>query len=82
MTFNYSKLRGRIREMGETQGTIAAASGMRETTYSQKINNNSEFKQSEIIDICRALSIPFDQIHSYFFYPRSSEKLNKCWESQ
>ena len=70
MQFDYSKLRGRAREMTKTQETLAVAAGMKEATYSQKINNNSEFKQSEILLICEELSIPHDQIHAYFFTPQ------------
>lgn len=68
--FDYSKLRGRARERGETQESLAAAAGMKESTYSVKINNGSEFKQSEILQICAALAIPPEQIHFYFFSER------------
>lgn len=67
MKFDYSKLCGRVREMTRTQEALATKAGMKEATYSQKINNNSEFKQSEILQICEALNIPHDQIHAYFF---------------
>lgn len=69
MKFDYSKLRGLAREKGKTQEAIAAVAGMKEATYSQKINNNSEFRQSEILQICEVLSIPPEQIHAYFFTP-------------
>lgn len=67
MRFDYSKLRGRARECGVTQEYLASVSGMKGTTYSQKVNNNSDFTQSEILCICKALNIPPEQIHSYFF---------------
>ena len=70
MQFNYSKLRGRAKEQGMTQEGLAAVAGMKEATYSQKINNNSEFKQGEILRICAALAIPPAQIHDYFFTPK------------
>lgn len=69
MTFDYSKLRGLVRERGKTQESLASVAGMKEATFSQKINNNSEFKQSEIIKICEVLKIPHDLIHYYFFTP-------------
>lgn len=69
MTFDYSKLRGLAREKGKTQEALASVAGMKEATFSQKINNNSEFRQSEIIKICEILAIPFDMIHYYFFTP-------------
>lgn len=67
MIFDYSKLRGLAREKGKTQESIAAMIGVKEGTYSQKINNNSEFRQSEILRICDLLDIPPEQIHTYFF---------------
>lgn len=70
MVFDYSKLRGLTKELGKTQETIAGIAGMKEATYSQKINNNSEFRQGEILRICDALGIPPDQIHAYFFTPQ------------
>lgn len=70
MQFDYARLRGRTRERGMTQEQLAAAAGMKEATYSQKLNNNSEFKQREIINICSALSIDHAQIHAYFFTPK------------
>lgn len=67
MQFDYSKLSGRVREITKTQEALATRAGIKEATYSQKVNNNSEFKQSEILQICEALNIPHDQIHAYFF---------------
>ena len=67
MQFDYSKLSGRVREKTKTQEALAAKAGIKEATYSQKVNNNSEFKQSEILQICEALNIPHEQIHTYFF---------------
>lgn len=67
MMFDYSRLRGRARECGATQEFLASVSGMKSSTYSQKINNNSEFTQGEILCICNALRIPHEQIHDYFF---------------
>lgn len=70
MEFCYAKLRGRAKEKGMTQEGLATVAGMKEATYSQKINNNSEFRQGEILRICSALAIPPDQIHAYFFTPK------------
>lgn len=70
MVFDYSKLRGLAKEREKTQEALAICAGMKEATFSQKINNNSEFKQSEIIGICDALAIPHNMIHYYFFTPK------------
>lgn len=70
MVFDYSRLRGLVKERNKTQELVAAATGMAEATLSQKLNNNSEFKQGEILKICDILKIPHEQIHAYFFTPR------------
>lgn len=70
MEFDYARLRGRAKERGMTQEQLATVAGMKEATYSQKINNNSEFKQCEMLAICSALAIDPSQIHSYFFTPK------------
>lgn len=67
MVYDYSKLRGLAKERGKTQELLAGVAGMKEATFSVKINNNSEFRQSEILKICEALGIPHEQIHDYFF---------------
>ena len=70
MKFDYARLRGRTKERGLTQEQLSVAAGIKEATYSQKLNNNSEFKQSEILNICSALAIDHSQIHAYFFTPK------------
>lgn len=67
MPFDYSKLRGRIREKGKTLSDVAVAAGIAESTLIQKINNHCQFKQREIVSICSFLDIPGDQVCTYFF---------------
>ena len=38
-----------------------------ETTIYSKLNSKIEFKQSEIIDACKLLDIPEDELRKYFF---------------
>ena len=52
LEFDFSKLLGRMKERREGQREMAAATGMDKSTFNQKINNHSEFTQSEIIRIC------------------------------
>lgn len=47
MTFNYQKLRGRIREKYKTQAEFAKALGLSGTSLSAKLNNGSEFSQKK-----------------------------------
>lgn len=70
MEFDYSKLLGRIREFGYTQGTLASEIGITESSMNLKLNNKANFKQKEIRLICKALSIPDSEIGVYFFIPK------------
>ena len=69
MKFNYSKLRGRIREMGITQEQIAVKIGAGEATLSKKLNNKCHFYQPEIAKICDILNIADEEVGLYFFTP-------------
>lgn len=70
MQFDYSKLLGRIKELGYTQEDLADEIGISESTMSLKLNNRAVFTQPEIVRIRRALAIPNHQIGVYFFTPK------------
>ena len=65
--FNYNKLRGRIRENGLTQEEVAKQINVNPATLSLKLNNASEFTQSEIRSICDLLDISGRDLSDYFF---------------
>lgn len=65
--FDYSKLKGRMKEKGITQETLANAIGKNKATISLRLNNQSFFVQDEIAQIIKILEIPVDQIKEYFF---------------
>lgn len=67
MAFNYSKLRGRIREYGLTQEQLATAVGISKATLSAKLNNKNSFTTTEIEAIRASLNIAEDEICKYFF---------------
>jgi len=67
MSFNYSKLRGRIREIFKTQQSFADAVGMSTTSLSEKLNNKVEFSQKEIDKTVEVLKIEKSDIPVYFF---------------
>lgn len=67
MAFDYSKLRGKIREVFGTQSKFATAMGLSNVSLSAKLNNNIAFTQSEINRACKLLSIPLEFIPIYFF---------------
>lgn len=70
MTYDYSKLKGRTKELGYRQEDVGAAAGLTPTTYSLRLNNKGEFRQSEIDAICNFLSIDPELIPAYFFMPK------------
>ena len=67
----YPKLRGDIREKFATQAAFAEAMGMDSSTLSAKLNGRTEWTRAEISKACGLLDIPFEELHSYFFYADS-----------
>ena len=65
--FDYSKLRGRIREILGTQSKFANLLGISEATLSKKLNNETDFTQSEMNRSCEVLKFPTMEIPVYFF---------------
>lgn len=67
MMFNYAKLRGRIKEIFDTENVFAKKLGISQTSLSQKLNNKVEFTQKEIERAVELLHIPKEEIPMYFF---------------
>lgn len=67
MSFNYSKLLGKMKECGFTQEQLAKAIGINKGTLSTKLNNKFSFSQNEILDICKVLNIPVCEIGEFFY---------------
>lgn len=67
MQFDFSKLLGRIKELGYTQESLAKEIGISEVTMSLKLNNKAFFTQPEMEKIRRTLLIPRDEMGAYFF---------------
>lgn len=67
MRFNYSKLRGRMCEMGITQAVLAKEIGINESTLSAKLNGKAYFSTVEIDKICQILNIENGEIGAYFY---------------
>ena len=66
-TFDYSKLRGRIREICNTEEAWAVKMGFSDYTKSMRLNNKSNFKSNEITRCCEILKINKEDIGLYFF---------------
>lgn len=73
MSFEYSKLRGKIREVFNTQEAFAEAMEMSTTSISAKLNNKVEWSQKEIDKAAESLNIPKAEIPVYFFTPKVQE---------
>lgn len=67
MRFNYSKLKGRIKEKYGTQEAFAKAIGLTPSRFSFKINGKAKWKQDEIVKAVELLEISQDEIVEYFF---------------
>ncbi len=71
--FDYRNLREKIRVMYRTEAEFTKLINMVPSTFSAKINGNSEFRQDEIMKICEVLKIKPKEIPHYFFCLKSSE---------
>lgn len=65
--FNYSKLRGKIKEVFGTQDSFAEHLGIGRVSLSQRLNNILEFSQEEIYNSCDLLNVSPEEISEYFF---------------
>lgn len=66
-SYDYRKLRGRIREKFGTQAEFSKKIGLSEVSVSNKLNNLVDWGQEEIEKTISALDIPYADIHAYFF---------------
>ena len=67
MEFDYSKLRGRIKEVLGTEGAFAEKLGRSHNYVSNVFIGKSMFTQKDIAKAVEVLAIPIDDIGSYFF---------------
>lgn len=67
MSFNHSKLLGKMRECGYTQEKLAEAIQMNKGTLNAKLKNKSHFTSDEMDSISKMLNIPSAEIGAYFF---------------
>ena len=73
MGYDYSKLEGRIVEKFRTREKFAKALGITNKSISEKLNNKTIWKQPEISKAMELLSIPWEDIESYFFKKKSKD---------
>lgn len=65
--FDYSKLKGKIKEIYGTQSSFSSKLGLSTVSLSAKLNNDMDFRQEEIQKCVQLLGIQNNEIHSYFF---------------
>ena len=66
-TFDYSKLKGRIKEKCGSQKAFAERLGVTEATMTAKLNCDTYFTQGEILRSSGILEIQQDNLGKYFF---------------
>ena len=67
MSFDYSKLKGKIVEKYGTQTAFAHAMGVSKNVLSGKMKNKTRFTTDEIVSMIALLDIPECEIGKYFF---------------
>ncbi len=72
VSFDYSKLRGRIVEKCGTQTVFSQKVGLSMVSLGKKLNGNRSFKDREIVRIAEILGISIDEIPAYFFCVNNS----------
>ena len=70
VVFDYSKLRGRIKEVFGTQDAFSDAIGIGRVSLSQRLINILEFSQKEMFKSADALGFERSEIPQYFFVPK------------
>lgn len=67
MTYDYSKLRGKIIEVHKTLRVFSGLMGWSERTNGLKLNGRVDWTQSEIARACALLGIDIADMQDYFF---------------
>lgn len=62
-----NKLKGKIKEVFNTQLAFADAMGMSEAAVSQRLKGSVDWKAPEIAKACDVLHIPLTEAYLYFF---------------
>ena len=65
--YNYSELLGKMKAKKITQEELANQIHLNVSTLNQKLNNKSEFSQSEMKNILAILGEPVASVAAYFF---------------
>ena len=67
MNYDYSKLKGKIRELGITQNEYARYIGITEQSLILRFKNKRRFRQEEMQKTMELFEEPIENVHIYFF---------------
>jgi len=67
ITYNYSKLLGKIKELYDTQENFSSALGIGRVSLSHRLTGKLQFTQNEILRASELLNIKKKDIPIYFF---------------
>lgn len=65
--YDYSKLRGRIKEVYGTQDVFAEKMGWSYTTTVAKLKGYVDWRSEEMEKALDVLGVPISELHAYFF---------------
>lgn len=76
--YDYSRLKGRIKQIFNTQEAFALAMGLSERSLSLKLSSARGWKQDQIMKAIWVLGLTEDDIQSYFF----TLKVQRCEQNK
>lgn len=71
--FDYSKLKGKIREKLGSESKYAELLGLSQASISAKLNSKVPFSMIEIDMTLEILSIPKNELYDYFFVKKTEK---------
>lgn len=75
--YDYSKLKGRIKECFSTQAEFAQKLGISDTSLSYKLNNKTVFDQDQIEESIDIFNLNPKEVMEYFFTLQVDKKSTK-----
>lgn len=75
--YDFSKLRGKIKEKYDTIKAFSLDMQLDSTTLSKKLNSITDFTSSEILKACKLLQISTEEVEKYFFVLKVRENEQK-----
>jgi len=74
IAYDYSKLRGRIREVFHTETRFARELGISKVSLSGKLNGRQNFTLNEISKMSQIFNLKEKEMFEYFFHLKTNRK--------